>query len=190
MKLDEIDNAILRILLSNARASISDIAREVGISRPTARKRIQRLLNSGLIKGFSAIIDESLIKGFQVVCWIRSPDAERIVDELEKMSEITNVYVTSGERNVVCIARIPDMVTLESLIGKLSSYNLPFELSIVLKSTSKPIFPEFLSILKLKCDYCGREIVGKALAYTIHNRRFYFCCPTCLREFSRRLKGK
>ncbi|MCS7365887.1 MAG: TRASH domain-containing protein [archaeon GB-1867-035] len=190
MKLDEIDNAILRVLLSNARASISDIAREVGISRPTARKRIQRLLSSGLIKGFSAIIDESLLKGFQVVCWIKASDAEKIASELEKINEVTRVYVTSGERNIICIARIPDMMSLESLINKLSSYNLPFELSIVLKSISKPIFPEFLSILKLKCDYCGKEIVSKALTYTIHNRRFYFCCPTCLREFSKRLKSK
>lgn len=190
MKLDEIDNAILRILLSNARASISDIAREVGISRPTARKRIQKLLNSGLIKGFSAIIDESLLKGFQVICWVKCPDPDKILSELERIDEVTNIYVTSGERNVVCIARIPDMMSLENLINKLSSYNLPFELSIVLKSTSKSIFPEFLSILKLKCDYCGREIVGKALTYTLHKRRFYFCCPTCLKEFSRRLKVK
>jgi YHS domain-containing protein len=36
-----------------------------------------------------------------------------------------------------------------------------------------------------KCDYCGKEIVGEPIVYKYHNRVYFFCCPTCFREFKK-----
>lgn len=186
--LDEVDQMILKLLLEDARASISYIARELGLSRPTVRRRVKRLIERGIIKGFSVVIDESLLKGFQLVCTFKASNVDEVVGELEKLSEVSEIYLTTGERNVVCLARIADVKALEALLNKFSSLNVPFEVSIVLKSIKKPISPESLRILKLKCDYCGKEIIGKPLTYTLHNRKYYLCCPICLREFSRKMK--
>ena len=41
--LDEIDSKILRILMQDSRASISQIAKALGLSRPTVRRRIRSL---------------------------------------------------------------------------------------------------------------------------------------------------
>ncbi len=186
--LDEVDQKILKLLLDDARASISRIARELGLSRPTVRRRIKRLIESGVIKGFSVIVDDSMLKGFQLICLFKAPNADEIVGELEKLSEVSDIYLTSGERNVVCIARITDVKALEALLSKFSSLNVPFEVSIVLKFIKKPFPPMFLQIVKLQCDYCGKEIIGKPIAYTLHNRKYYLCCPTCLKQFSRKMK--
>ena len=83
MTLDEIDSKILRILLEDARAPISKIAEELGLSRPTVRKRLRRLIESGIIKGFSVVIDENLLKGFQVLGLFKASNAEKLVSLLE-----------------------------------------------------------------------------------------------------------
>jgi Lrp/AsnC family transcriptional regulator, regulator for asnA, asnC and gidA len=48
--LDEIDLRIVYLLQDNGRRSNSEIARSVGVSEPTARKRIERLMQDGIIK--------------------------------------------------------------------------------------------------------------------------------------------
>ncbi len=41
--LDEIGSKILRILLTDSRTSISEIAKELNLSRPTVRKKVMLL---------------------------------------------------------------------------------------------------------------------------------------------------
>lgn len=188
MSLDEVDSKILQILMNNSRESISRIAKRLGLSRPTVRKRIKRLVDSGIIKGFSVLVDENLIKGVNVLCTFRTQDSEGLVKELKSMDEVTDIYLTTGERNVVCIARVPDLKTLEDLVKKLSDFNVSFEASIVLHMERKPAPPMLIQAIRMSCDYCGREIVGKPLTYTLRNRKYYLCCPTCFREFSRKMR--
>ena len=190
MSLDEVDSKILRILLEDARAPISKIAEELGLSRPTVRKRLRRLVESGIIKGFSVVIDENLLKGFQVLGLFKASNAEKLVNELKKIDEVSEIYLTTGERNVVCIARIADLRTLEDLLNKFSKFDVPFEVSIILRAERKQYQTALLHIIKLTCDYCGKEITGKPLVYTLHNRRYYLCCPTCLRELSRKMRRR
>lgn len=61
---DKIDQKIIDILNENARASSKDIANELGkmgqdVSDRTIRKRIERLENTGIIKGYKAILNDS-----------------------------------------------------------------------------------------------------------------------------------
>jgi len=188
--LDEVDSKILRILLEDARASISKIAEELGVSRPTVRKRMRKLVELGIIKRFTVIIDENLLKGFQVLASFKASNAEKLVRELKKMDEILEIYLTTGERNVVCIARIADLKTLEDLLNKFSKFDVSFEVSIILRTEKKPVQTALLHMIKLSCDYCGKEITGKPLVYTLHNRKYYLCCPTCLREFNRKMRRR
>jgi Lrp/AsnC family transcriptional regulator, regulator for asnA, asnC and gidA len=46
--LDETDRAILRLLREDGRRSNADIARTVGVSQPTVRQRLDRLVGSGV----------------------------------------------------------------------------------------------------------------------------------------------
>src|SRR5579885_2255980 len=48
--LDEIDLRIVQLLQENGRRSNSDIARQIGVSEPTVRKRIERLVQDRIIK--------------------------------------------------------------------------------------------------------------------------------------------
>jgi Lrp/AsnC family leucine-responsive transcriptional regulator len=57
--MDEIDSAILRELVRNGRASYCDLGAIVGLSANAAADRVRRLVQSGAITGFTAIVDQT-----------------------------------------------------------------------------------------------------------------------------------
>ena len=60
-ELDDIDIGIVTSLQQDGRKSFRQIARELDISTPTVQARYQRLVNIGLIKSISPVIDSSNI---------------------------------------------------------------------------------------------------------------------------------
>ncbi|PXX20394.1 AsnC family transcriptional regulator [Paraburkholderia tropica] len=55
--LDEIDRALLAALVEDARASVSELARIVGLSAPSTSERLRRLEAQGVIGGYTVRID-------------------------------------------------------------------------------------------------------------------------------------
>ena len=47
--LDDIDRALIELLQQNARMPMADIARALGVSRPTATKRMDRMIQGGIL---------------------------------------------------------------------------------------------------------------------------------------------
>jgi DNA-binding Lrp family transcriptional regulator len=56
-RLDEIDLALLESLIKDGRKSFRQISREIKVSTPTVKARYERLVNVGLIKAVSPVID-------------------------------------------------------------------------------------------------------------------------------------
>jgi len=56
-RLDEIDLALLESLIKDGRKSFRQISREIKVSTPTVKARYERLVNIGLIKAVSPVID-------------------------------------------------------------------------------------------------------------------------------------
>ncbi|MEM4151276.1 MAG: winged helix-turn-helix transcriptional regulator, partial [Nitrososphaerota archaeon] len=59
MRLDKRDVKILSILQEDGRASYSSIARQLNISEAAVYARVSKLVKEGVIKGFTAILDDS-----------------------------------------------------------------------------------------------------------------------------------
>lgn len=57
--MDATDRNILRLLRLNARMSTASIAQEVGLSPSTCLRRIRLLEHSGVIRGYTALVDHS-----------------------------------------------------------------------------------------------------------------------------------
>ena len=57
VKLDDIDDAILKILIEDSRTPILEISRRVFLSRGAVIRRIHQLINAGVIRRFTIEID-------------------------------------------------------------------------------------------------------------------------------------
>lgn len=64
IKLQDTDIAVLNALLKDGRKSLRQISNETGISTPTVKNRFNRLVNLGVIKSISPILDLSKMVGY------------------------------------------------------------------------------------------------------------------------------
>jgi len=107
--LDDVDRAILYALQTDARnTSSSDIAERTGTSDSTVRKRIQRLEDAGVIKGYSADIDYGE-SGYPLrmllFCTASIPERGDLVPEILAIDGVVSVQeLVTGEQNLLVTA--------------------------------------------------------------------------------------
>ena len=107
--MDELDTKIIEILQKDGRASNAGIARQVGVSEGTVRRRLKRLIQDEYIRvvalpdprkmGFES---EALI-GVQV-----EPDkVDQVADAISKLDEVNWVAITTGSFDIFVWAILP-----------------------------------------------------------------------------------
>src|SRR5690348_7983453 len=60
-RLDDIDEQILAELAQHARATFAEIGERVRLSAPAVKRRVDRMLDSGVIRGFTTVIDRNAV---------------------------------------------------------------------------------------------------------------------------------
>ncbi|MEM7222669.1 MAG: Lrp/AsnC family transcriptional regulator [Pseudomonadota bacterium] len=92
MRIDDIDQKILSILLRAAATSKAEIARRVGLAASAVSERIRRLEESGLIKGYEARLDERAL-GLPLLAYVfvRELKPTQGVDTAAALAQVTGV---------------------------------------------------------------------------------------------------
>ena len=104
--IDDIDRAILHALQDNARTLSSDeIAERAGIAGSTVRKRIRRLEEAGVLKGYRAEVDYDR-SGYPLrmllFCTAAIPDRGELVPRILELEGVISVQeLVTGERNLL-----------------------------------------------------------------------------------------
>lgn len=192
MKLDSVDLEILRALQRDSRTSYSNLAAALGISRPTAKARIERLKQRGIIKKFTIVVDrDAIVQNIILLMQMRAWELEEAAGALRELEEVLEVYEVMGERNLACKAVVQSMEELRCLMEKINGLGVKdLRASIVLKTLKEEhetkIGPEIG--VSLECEYCGKQITGSPYKFKIHNVEHYFCCPICLKNFRKKVK--
>lgn len=105
---DSIDVKILDILRLDGRASIRDIAAELGVSPATVSRKIKRMEEENVIKAYVSIIeDEELGKGSRAVLLVRTSgekDQSEVIEKISNMDDICNVFLTMGNYDLILTA--------------------------------------------------------------------------------------
>ncbi|MFZ5710288.1 MAG: Lrp/AsnC family transcriptional regulator [Pseudomonadota bacterium] len=101
---DDIDQRLIAELRRDGRASYSDLADRVGIARATVRARMDRLIRSGEIAGFSVVtrgdVTAMPVRGLMMI-GIEGRGAERIMARLAGFPEIQAVHSTNGRWDLI-----------------------------------------------------------------------------------------
>ena len=106
--LDEIDRRLLRELLIDSKRSYRELARSVGVSTATVINRVQRLESSGVIKGYTIIIDHERL-GFELTVVTEITVSKgRLIEVEEAVSKLPNVcavYDVTGLTDAMVVAK-------------------------------------------------------------------------------------
>lgn len=136
---DDLDRALLAALRVDGRTPVAELARRLEVSRATVTARIDRLLDSGVIAGFSVRVrseDDPL--QIRAVCMLevqgRTTDA--VIEELRGMPGVVGLHSTNGAWDLIAELRVTSLGEFDRLLVQVRSVTgvLNSETSLLLSS--------------------------------------------------------
>ncbi|HEU0316904.1 MAG TPA: Lrp/AsnC family transcriptional regulator [Solirubrobacteraceae bacterium] len=123
--LDPTNLQLLGELQADARLSLAELGRRVGLSSPAVAERIHRLEQAGVIQGYHARLDPRAL-GFALSAVIRVRPAprqlERIAEEARAAPEVVDCRRITGEDCFVMTAHVRSVEHLEELIDRFAAF--------------------------------------------------------------------
>lgn len=121
-RMDAIDEGIIDQLRRNARAGYGDIGDVVGLSASAVKRRVDRLLADGVIRGFTVIVDPAA-QGTMTEAYVElhcrgtvAPDELKRI--LQTVPEIVEAGTVTGSADAMVHLRAKDIPSLEVALEK------------------------------------------------------------------------
>jgi DNA-binding Lrp family transcriptional regulator len=120
--MDDLDQRLLVLLRHNGRRSISDLALELSVSRATVRARIERMERQGDIVGYTVILRADAVslpvRGVTLI-EVEGRAADRVVDALGGVAEVTAVHTTNGKWDLVVELGAQSLTDLDAVLRRI-----------------------------------------------------------------------
>lgn len=120
--LDNIDLKVIKELMSNARSTWSQLGSLLNLSPPAAAERVHKLEISGVIKGYSAIINPDmvgLVLTALIFITVENPKGRSyFLQKSKTIPEILECYHITGDADYMIKVRCSNTADLEKIISK------------------------------------------------------------------------
>ncbi len=194
IQLDGIDAQIIEMLQRDGRMLYKDLAQKVGVSLPTVRARTQKLVELGVIKKFTVIVDADKILGkvrAVVLLQVNPQEVEDVVAKVGALREVREAYKTAGSSPLVLKVEARDLDELGQLVSnKLGSIpGIVSCSSFVVTKTGKEEYGASVEadvMVQFKCSFCNAPILGKPYMEYIEGGRYYFNSEECATAYKQR----
>lgn len=154
--LDELDLRIVGLLLRDGRTPASQIADQVGLSRPAVADRIEKLERLGVIRGTTVVVDPESI-GRKVTAFVAArgsvhltPKALKMFRDIMALDEVLETHTVAGDDCYLIKVRTDSIASLNTLVGKLKEPPLSL-------STRTTI------VMQTHCEKVGGIVLGEAI---------------------------
>ncbi|MBS1496598.1 MAG: Lrp/AsnC family transcriptional regulator [Bacteroidetes bacterium] len=101
--LDKADLEILKLLQHNARITVKEISQQIHLSTTPVHERIKRLEQTGVIKQYATLVDNTKVKkGLMVICYVSLKEHSKnaglkFIKAINELNEVIECYNISGE---------------------------------------------------------------------------------------------
>jgi Lrp/AsnC family leucine-responsive transcriptional regulator len=123
--LDDTNRRLLVELQSDARLSLAELGRRVGLSSPAVAERVQRLEREGVIRGYHATVDPAAL-GYPLSAIIRVRPAPRqihkVAELVRSIPEVVECHRITGEDCFLVRAHVRSVTHLEEIIDQLVTF--------------------------------------------------------------------
>lgn len=120
--LDDRDEALLTALERNARASVVDLARRIGLSRSATQDRLARLERIGAIAGYTVRRGDAggatRLRAWLVVHYAAGAKCPDVVPHLKRQDGVAAVFTLSGQPDALVEVAVPNAAALEQLVDR------------------------------------------------------------------------
>jgi DNA-binding Lrp family transcriptional regulator len=118
------DQKLITLLRANARASVTDLARTLNLSRSTVQNRLARLEASGVIRGYSVQLGGEYLAGqveAHVSIKVHQKLTARTNAALEGMAEVIQLFSVSGEYDLIAVVQARSLEELSRLLDDIGN---------------------------------------------------------------------
>ena len=123
--MDEVDQKLISALRHDARASLSDLALLLGVSRTTVRGRIERLRQRGDIVGFTVVLKQDThhdpVRGLMMI-GIEGRGADRISRQLAGLPAVRAIHSTNGRWDLILEIGTETLEELDGVLAKIRRF--------------------------------------------------------------------
>ncbi len=124
--LDAIDLELLKLLKHDSRASVTELANTLGVSRVTLKSRLTALRANGTILRFTIDVahahEEDQIQAVSML-ELQLTKANKVHRELMRIPEITNLYSTNGKWSVVAHSETKNLKAFDNFLSRIGNLN-------------------------------------------------------------------
>ena len=124
--MDKTDERLIAALRHDARASLSDLAIALNLSRGTVRARIERMKQRGDVLGFTVVMKQDKlgdpVRGLMMI-GIEGRGTERIIRQLQGLAEVRAVHSTNGRWDVIVELGTETLELLDAALAKIRRFD-------------------------------------------------------------------
>lgn len=126
VKMDDLDHKLLSLLTHDARASVSDLANELGVSRGTVQNRIDRMMRDKVIHRFTVEMgsdtEDHQISAFTLIR-LNADDGKVAIAALKRIDGVLDISTLSGAFDLVVELRTSSLKRLDAILDRIRSIN-------------------------------------------------------------------
>ena len=127
--MDGYGRKLLEELQSNARLSIAELGRRIGLSATATAERLRQMEEVGIVRGYSVEIDREAL-GLDVMAFVRmscsgGQQYHRLIEYVQTLQEVRECHHLTGGDDLLLKVTTTNMADLEALIEALLPYGNP-----------------------------------------------------------------
>lgn len=118
------DQQLIALLQDNARRPVSELARELGLSRSTVQGRIKRLEQTGILRGYSLLLGEGYLKeqvSAHVHIKVRQKLTASTSRQLKALPQTRALHAISGDYDLIAIIQAESTATLNQTLDEIGN---------------------------------------------------------------------
>lgn len=116
---DELDRRLISILRRDGRAPVSALAKALGVTRATVQNRMDRLLASGALLGFTARVREDYeddqIRAVMMI-EVAGRSTTQVIRSLRGFPELAQLHTTNGKWDLIAEIRVARLQDLDRVL--------------------------------------------------------------------------
>lgn len=121
--LDQLDMRLLQLLMEDSKTPYAELGRQLNLSRAAITKRVNALIEKGVIERFTVYINPRRVKRDITTLFELTTipaHTQQIMDELSKQTEIGEIYMT-GDLTLFAFAFFADNTKLNEFLMQVLS---------------------------------------------------------------------
>jgi DNA-binding Lrp family transcriptional regulator len=122
--MDDLDHRLIALLRTDGRASLSELAKKLGVSRGTVQNRLDRLIDSEIILGFTVRLKSGAqsdrIRAIMMI-EVSGKSTRKVVQALRGLPQIHALHSTNGAFDLIAEIEVANLAEFDRVLSSVRS---------------------------------------------------------------------